>query len=280
MDYIGVRGKNFVSFVQNIVSNNKISHAYIIELYDYDTDMDLINRFIKLLLCKNGIKDVDNVNCGACNICSLVDSHNYPDIRYIEPNGKEIKKNQLLELQKDFNNKSLLENKRIYVIKEAEKLNTSAANTLLKFLEEPADDIIAILLTNNRYKLLDTILSRCQVLTVGAEVTELDYSNEVNDVLTYIVKGECLFVSYGVLFNYMPEKLTAMAYFKKIEDILITFLRDGTSSYECLYKVNKKTIVKILSILEEELPKLEFNVNYKLWLDSLFSKMIGGVYFV
>ena len=175
---------------------------------------------------------------------------------------------------------SLLENKRIYVIKEAEKLNTSAANTLLKFLEEPADDIIAILLTNNRYKLLDTILSRCQVLTVGAEVTELDYSNEVNDVLTYIVKGECLFVSYGVLFNYMPEKLTAMAYFKKIEDILITFLRDGTSSYECLYKVNKKTIVKILSILEEELPKLEFNVNYKLWLDSLFSKMIGGVYFV
>ena len=63
MDNIGVRGKNFVSFVQNIVSNNKISHAYIIELYDYDTDMDLINRFIKLLLCKNGIKDVDNVNC-------------------------------------------------------------------------------------------------------------------------------------------------------------------------------------------------------------------------
>ena len=70
------------------------------------------------------------------------------------------------------------------------------------------------------------------------------------------------------------------AILKKIEDILITFLRDGTSSYECLYKVNKKTIVKILSILEEELPKLEFNVNYKLWLDSLFSKMIGGVYFV
>lgn len=280
MDNIGVRGKNFVSFVQNIVANNKVSHAYIIELYDYDADMELINRFIKLLLCKNRVNDVDKVNCGACNICHLVDNYNYPDIRYIEPNGKEIKKNQLLELQKDFNNKSLLENKRIYIIKEADKLNTSAANTLLKFLEEPADDIIAILLTNNRYKLLDTILSRCQVLTVGAEVTELDYSNEVNDVLSYIVKGECLFVNYGVLFNYMPEKLTAMMYFKKIEDILITFLRDGTSSYECLYKVNKKTIIKILNILEEELPKLEFNVNYKLWLDSLFSKMIGGVFFV
>ena len=41
MDNIGVRGKNFVSFVQNIVSNNKISHAYIIELYDYDTDSNI-----------------------------------------------------------------------------------------------------------------------------------------------------------------------------------------------------------------------------------------------
>lgn len=280
MDNIGMRGKNFVSFVENVVTNKKISHAYIIELYDYDIDMELINRFIKLLLCKNEIKKVDNVNCGACNICSLVDNYNYPDIRYIEPNGKEIKKNQLLDLQKDFNNKSLMENKRIYVIKEAEKLNVSAANTLLKFLEEPADDIIAILLTNNRYKLLDTILSRCQVLTVGAEVTELDYSDDVNDVLSYIVKGECLFVNYGVLYNYMPEKLTAMMYFKKIEDILITFLRDGSSSYECLYKVNKKTIIKILKILEDELPKLQFNVNYKLWLDSLFSKLIGGVFFV
>ena len=38
-----------------------------------------------------------------------------------------------------------------YIIKNAERLNPSSANTILKFLEEPEDNIIAILLTNNRY---------------------------------------------------------------------------------------------------------------------------------
>ncbi len=174
MSNIGIRNEKFISFTENILAHNKISHAYIIELCDYDIDMSLVSRFIKLLLCKNDIKTFDKLNCGSCNVCNLIDNYNYPDIRYIEPDGKEIKKNQLLDLQKDFNNKSLLENKRIYVIQEADKLNVAAANTLLKFLEEPADDIIAILLTKNRYKLLDTILSRCQVLTIGSEDDSYD----------------------------------------------------------------------------------------------------------
>ena len=52
------------------------------------------------------------------------------------------------------------------IIKETEKLNASSANTILKFLEEPEDGIIAILLTDNRYHVLDTILSRCQILSL------------------------------------------------------------------------------------------------------------------
>ena len=35
-------------------------------------------------------------------------------------------------------------------------------------------------------------------------------------------------------------------------------------------------LIHIISIIEEYIPKLVFNVNYKLWLDSLFSKLIGG----
>ena len=52
----------------------------------------------------------------------------------------------------------MLDNKRIYVIKEADKMNLFASNTLLKFLEEPVDDVIAILLTTNRYKIINTVL--------------------------------------------------------------------------------------------------------------------------
>ena len=60
-----------------------------------------------------------------------------------------IKKEQLLELQEEFMTKGLLTSKKIYIITDATKLNTSSANSILKFLEEPADNIIAILLADN-----------------------------------------------------------------------------------------------------------------------------------
>ena len=211
------------------------------------------------------------------NICMRIDDGNYVDVKVIEPDGMWIKKDQLLDLQKDFNNKSLLENKRIYVIQEADKLNVAAANTLLKFLEEPADDIIAILLTKNRYKLLDTILSRCQVLTIGSEDDSYDYNEEINTIISYIVKGDSLFINYGSLLELLPDKNIAMDYFKKIEIIFLDFLQNNKSLYSCLSGVNKDSIICFLNIIEVELMKLDYNVNYKLWLDSLFSKLIGGV---
>ena len=57
--------------------------------------------------------------------------------------------------------------KRIYIIKECDKMNLQTANSILKFLEEPADNIIAILMTNNISKLLETIVSRCQLIRLN-----------------------------------------------------------------------------------------------------------------
>lgn len=273
---ISKKDSQFVDFIQNIVANNKISHAYIIELCDYDKDLYLVNCFIKLVLCKNKCNSIEKLNCGKCNICTLVDNHDYPDVRYIEPDGKEIKKGQLLDLQKDYINKSLLENKRIYIIKEAEKLNVAAANTLLKFLEEPADDVIAILLTNNRYKVIETILSRCQVLTLGNETVEQEYSEEINKLLSFIVNGDSLFINYSDILNLIPDKTFALNYFRSVENIFLVYLRLNNTSYDSLTNVTREKVVFYLETLENELSKLEYNVNYKLWLDSLFAKLIGG----
>lgn len=270
------KSEQFIDYVQNIVKNNKVSHAYIIELCDYDMDMKLVMLFIKMILCPNKYTAVNDIDCGKCNICKLVDSFNYPDIKYIEPDGKDIKKNQLIELQKDYINKSLLENKRIYIIKDADKLNLSAANTLLKFLEEPVDDVIAILLTNNRYRIIETVLSRCQVLTLGVENISSDYDDTISQVVSYIIKKDSLFVEYSSLLEMIPDKLTAVTIFRKIEDIFISYVRDGTSNYDVLNNVDTEKIISFLCIIENELEKLDYNVNFKLWLDALFSKLIGG----
>lgn len=270
---------NFSYLVNKIVDSNKISHAYIIEIKDYERDFPLIKNFAKMILCKNGKKYVDVYNCNSCNICSLIDSNNYPDLYIIEPDGKEIKKPQLLDLQKEFLNKSLLDNKRIYILREAEKLNDSAANTILKFLEEPSDDIVAILVTTNRYKMLETILSRCQVLTINSSSDDISYDDCVVDLIDYIASRDSLFINYNdILNNIIPDKIQAFSKLKLIQEIFVSYLinKDSSPVKQILDKVSDKSIVRYTLIIDEYLKKLEYNVNYKLWLDSLFASLLGG----
>lgn len=74
------------------------------------------------------------------------------------------KKRTTSKSSKEFTTKALIGNKRVYIIKQADRLNKSAANSILKFLEEPDNNIIAILITDNIYSVLTTIRSRCQIL--------------------------------------------------------------------------------------------------------------------
>lgn len=270
---------NFLSIVDKIVSSNRISHAYIIQLKNYDDDFVLVKSFVKAILCKEKRKVSEFSVCKLCNICNLIDNDNYPDLCVIEPDGKEIKKSQLVGLQKEFNNKSLLDNKRIYILKEADKLNESAANTILKFLEEPSDDIVAILVTTNRYKMLETILSRCQVLSIDSKGKEIIYNDEIIDLVHFICDGDALFINYSeIIEKILPDKMVALERLKVVEQIFVQYLidKENSSLSKYLNKLSDEKIVKYSLIIEEYLKKLQYNVNYKLWLDSFFASLLGG----
>lgn len=157
----------FYNQISKIIKSDKISHAYLIETNDCPYGFDIAMSLSKSFLCP---KKEDEI-CSSCNICLNIDTNNYPDLKIIETDSKMIKKEQLLELQKEFSVKPLYGKYLIYIIKNAELLNKSSANTILKFLEEPSPNIIAILLTNNIYNCLDTIISRCQVLSLINEET-------------------------------------------------------------------------------------------------------------
>ena len=51
---------NYIGLIDNIISFNKLSHAYIIEVNDYDSDYLLVEAFVKLILCKNNVKKVSH----------------------------------------------------------------------------------------------------------------------------------------------------------------------------------------------------------------------------
>lgn len=274
--------KKFIDYVDKIIDNGRISHAYLFEVDNYERDLDYIYNFIKMILCKC---KYDELNNNDNKIISLIDSNNYPDLYVIKPDGSSIKKGQMIDLQKEYSNKSLLDNKRIYIIEECEKMNQSSANTILKFLEEPEDDVVAILIADNRYHVIDTIISRCQIISLKENNRIGDYSDEFIDFFECVLKPKEFYIKYNnFIKNVIPEKSIVIDYLNKINNIIVTYLNYKNGVCDefsddlkiLLEKYDDNYLINIISIIEDEIQKLNFNVNYKLWLDAFFAKLIIG----
>ena len=150
---------------KNAVEKDKVSHAYLIDTNGYPKKNELALAFAKLLLCPNHYSN--DKHCNNCHQCENIDKNCFSEVKIIQPDGLWIKKDQIDQLKNEFSMTSLESDKKIYIIHQAEKLNPSAANTILKFLEEPEKGIIAILLTDNLYQMMDTIISRCQIISLN-----------------------------------------------------------------------------------------------------------------
>src|SRR5574344_2082186 len=114
----------------NSIIKNKCSHAYLIETNGYLKKIELAKAFAKYLLCPNNYSN--NQKCVNCTQCENIDKNIFGELKIIEPDGMWIKKEQLLELQEEFKMKSVLANKKVYIITDATKLNPSSSNSILK----------------------------------------------------------------------------------------------------------------------------------------------------
>ncbi|KXH86846.1 DNA polymerase III subunit delta' [Sporosarcina sp. HYO08] len=139
--------------------NNRIGHAYLFDGSRGTGKMAAALFFAKLLLCE---KPNNNVPCETCPSCRRVRSGNHPNVTIIEPDGQDIKRGQMSDLIFKMTKKGYESGRKIYIVSSAERMNVSAANTLLKFLEEPEGEVTAILLTDAYQAILPTIQSRCQ----------------------------------------------------------------------------------------------------------------------
>lgn len=281
MRNLSIVKKKFFDYVDHIIENNKVSHAYIIEIDNYDQDMIDIYDFVKMILFNKKHDELEQVNEG---IIQFIDNNMYPDIKLIEPDGNNIRKRQLIELQKEYSNTSLLNNKRIYIIKNAEKMNQASGNTILKFLEEPEDNIVALLLTDNRYSILETILSRCQILSLKETNLLDEEEDQFLEFLKFVVNPIDFFKRYNYFINnYITDKTIAKEKLLQVESTIVQYLNNqyfgagyNEKVSEILANKEERQLLTYISIIEGELPKLEYNINYKLWIDSLFSKLIIG----
>lgn len=148
--------------LKNAFSRGRVAHAYLLEGPKGTGKFDAAMFLTKMYFCQ----DVTATEpCEECSNCKRIDHYNHPDVFVVEPDGLSIKKEQIAALQKEFAFSGYEGNKKVYIIKGADKMSTSAANSLLKFLEEPNEGTVAILLTEEMHRMLNTILSRCQQLS-------------------------------------------------------------------------------------------------------------------
>lgn len=116
--------------------------------------------FAKAIQCL----DRDDDFCGACRHCEEIDKEIFPDLKIISPEGQFYKKEQIVFLKEDNFRRPMTGKKKIFIVRDAQKMNENSANAFLKVLEEPAESTMFILLTKNLNNLLPTIKSRCQIL--------------------------------------------------------------------------------------------------------------------
>ncbi len=277
-----------VNVLENLVKyyhENKISHAYLIETNNLEKCyLDLL-EVIKQIFCQNEY----NKECNKCNICNLVNQNYLPSLVVISPDGMNIKKEQIVELKKKFSTVPIYTKENIYVIKNAEKLNGVSANTMLKFLEEPEQNILGFFITNNANNVISTIRSRCEVIKVLYDIHELDINNITNDInkdkfdvaIEYLFKIEVekkLGIMYNrdVVLNKFSEKEDIKTVFKIIFIIYEELLKkvmglDNKFDFEKineLSSLDKDKVLRRINLVTKFIDDIDSNVNVELLLDK------------
>ncbi len=297
----------FYNVFMNAILNDKLSHAYLVDSNGNSEVFEIVMSFVKEIICH------DNGNVNLENICQRIDDGNYLDVKVIDSDGMWIKKEQMLSLQNEFSMRPIEGKRKIYVIKSAEKMNVQTANSILKFLEEPVDNIIAILIVDNINLILPTIISRCQVV----KLNKSEYKNNSVDNFSMIVKNSKYdtltvqekesFIEKVISFirEFEEKKIDTLIYTKKLwhnnfgdrdinvvaADLIIYFYLDVIKYKSCLdvdfYKDKLDIIEEIASKndIDDLAKKLEYldnfrtsvryNLNINLLVDKLIIDMCG-----
>ena len=153
-----------VDLLRGHLANGRVRHAYLITGPPGVGRRTLALRFAQAINCPQPFEP--GVPCGTCRSCHLIDIMQHPDltITQAEHIGGTLKVKQIRQLQHSLALSPYEATYRLALILRFEEANPSAANALLKTLEEPAPQVILLLTALDPESLLPTIVSRCELI--------------------------------------------------------------------------------------------------------------------
>lgn len=169
-----------VKQLQTVLKNHELAHAYLFVGPTGSGKSEIAKWLALRLFClhlQNGKPDL------TCPECQRILSGNHPDVVVAKPEGRQIKVDEIRHLKDEFTKSAVEGNRKLFIIHDAEKMTNNAANSLLKFIEEPGPGIYILMLTTNKSAVLPTIRSRTQIIELQPlQRAELEQVLTQNDI--------------------------------------------------------------------------------------------------
>lgn len=300
-----------IEYLKNAKKNNRLAHAYILEGARGVGKNELAHYFACMLYSNEEV-DLNK------NECRLILNDDFLNVYTIYPQNKSnvITKDQILKLKEEFSYTSQIKGPRVYIINDVDTMNVSSANSLLKFIEEPQNDLYGILLTTNSKKILPTILSRCQLITLNEldsdfirrELIKSGIDNETAAILCLITKdiSEAMklfedsrtakMIEMFKGFFKLNTELEKVVYFEQLKktlgfdkeitkyyvSLLILVFEDLIYLYNNIDKINFEIYIDYLEILKSrfKLEEVREKIMYLYKINNLLNNSNVSVYYI
>jgi DNA polymerase-3 subunit delta' len=162
-----------IELLQRSLERRRLAHAYLFNGESLDDLEAMARTLAKTLNCEQPMRrnSVAIDSCDRCLSCRKIDGSIHADIQWVRPESKTriIGVDQMRDLMRSVQLTPIEAAWKVGIIVAADRLKTEAANAFLKTLEEPPQRSILILLTTDRERLLETIISRCLRLTFAGD---------------------------------------------------------------------------------------------------------------
>ena len=260
---------------KNITSNiTSFSHAYLFDVNSLEQALPYIKEFSKLILFGNNYENKE-----FSDMCYQIDNDVFDDVYLVNPSTIGISTEEISKLLLYMETKSLRTNgKRVYMIYGFERLSQDVSNKILKFLEEPEENIYALLITENYEKILPTIVSRCQVLKLyfPTQTVDNDVVNKLKKFLVELIdkKKSMIAYEYEIFGDDLKDRVTFYNLFDTLEMIISqninkenNYKYDEVFICEDLLDYPQESLINILDITNKLKCLIKNNINLNLLID-------------
>lgn len=269
---------------------NKLSHSYLFIGTDGIGKKMIAKEFAKMILCIENEK-----YCNRCKSCIEFDTDNNPDFVLIEPDGANIKIEQIRQMQKKIWEAPIISQKKVYIIDNADLMTREAQNCILKTLEEPPEYVTIILIGSKEDSFLSTIKSRCAIIKFQnipdmqiKQYMKKTYNIDISENILQLCLG-----SIGKAEKYKDKQELYDNIFQIINNVekmdMIDFLKKANLIYQSqdekndildsiniiLFNKSKQNIkyLNCIDYVEETKKRLNLYANYNMCIDNMLFRI-------